>query len=53
MTGRYLDVRCIAHIVNLVVNNGLNDIGMSVKRVREAVRWVHSSGSSEAKNDMG
>ncbi|CAN1299518.1 Zinc finger BED domain-containing protein RICESLEEPER 2 [Linum perenne] len=49
MSGRYLHVRCVAHIVNLVVNDGLNEIGMSVKRVREAVRWVRSSGSREAK----
>ncbi|CAN1242151.1 hypothetical protein LINPERPRIM_LOCUS5239 [Linum perenne] len=49
MNGRYLHVRCVAHIVNLVVNDGLNEIGMSVKRIREAVRWVHSSGSREAK----
>ncbi|CAN1789273.1 Putative AC transposase [Linum perenne] len=43
MNGRYLHVRCVAHIVNLVVNDGLNEIGMSIKRVREAVRWVRSS----------
>ncbi|CAN1762015.1 Zinc finger BED domain-containing protein RICESLEEPER 2 [Linum perenne] len=49
MDGRYLHVRCVAHIVNLVVNDGLNEIGMSVRRVREAVRWVHSSGQREEK----
>ncbi|CAN0924980.1 Zinc finger BED domain-containing protein RICESLEEPER 2 [Linum grandiflorum] len=43
MDGRYLHVRCVAHITNLVVNDGLNEIGMSVRRVREAVRWVRSS----------
>ncbi|CAN1132888.1 Putative AC transposase [Linum perenne] len=45
MNGRYLHVRCVSHIVNLVVNDGMNEIGMSVKRVREAVRWVRSYGS--------
>ncbi|CAN1787344.1 Zinc finger BED domain-containing protein RICESLEEPER 2 [Linum perenne] len=43
MSGRYLHVRCVALIVNLVVNGGLNEIGMSVNRVREAMRWVRSS----------
>ncbi|CAN1262024.1 Zinc finger BED domain-containing protein RICESLEEPER 2 [Linum perenne] len=49
MDGRYLLVRCVAHIVNLVVNDGLNEIGMSVRRVREAVRWALSSGQREEK----
>ena len=43
MDGKYLHVRCVAHITNLVVNEGLAEIGMLVKRVREAVRWVRSS----------
>ena len=43
MDGKYLHVRCVAHITNLVVNEGLAKIGMSVKRVREAMRWVRSS----------
>ncbi|CAN1124943.1 Putative AC transposase [Linum perenne] len=49
MDGRYMHVCCVAHIVNLVVNDGSNEIGMSVRRVREAVRWVLSSGQREEK----
>ena len=36
-------MRCIAHILNLVVNEGLKEAGSSVKRVREAVRYIRNS----------
>lgn len=41
--GQYLHMRCVAHIINLVVCEGLTDIGMSIRRVREAVRWIKGS----------
>ena len=40
---KYVHMRCIAHILNLVVNEGLKEAGISVKRVREAVRYVSNS----------
>ncbi|XP_042030008.1 zinc finger BED domain-containing protein RICESLEEPER 2-like [Salvia splendens] len=37
-------MRCIAHIFNLVVQKGLKEIGPSVKKIRNAVRFIrHSS----------
>ena len=36
-------MRCIAHILNLVVTEGLKEAGNSVKRVREAVRYIRNS----------
>jgi hypothetical protein len=36
-------MRCIAHIINLVVVEGLKEVGDSVMRVRAAVRYVRSS----------
>ncbi|CAN0826992.1 Zinc finger BED domain-containing protein RICESLEEPER 2 [Linum grandiflorum] len=46
---KYLHVRCVAHITNLVVNEGLDKIAMSVRRVRESIRWVRASAARIAK----
>jgi len=43
--GKYLHMRCIAHIVNLIVNDGIKELGSSVARVRSAVKYVRSSPS--------
>ncbi|XP_019158830.1 PREDICTED: zinc finger BED domain-containing protein RICESLEEPER 2-like [Ipomoea nil] len=40
---QYMHMRCIAHILNLVVQDGLKFADESVKRVRGAVRWVRNS----------
>ncbi|XP_050233262.1 zinc finger BED domain-containing protein RICESLEEPER 2-like [Mercurialis annua] len=41
----YLHMRCISHILNLVVNEGLKDINSSVKKVRECVKYIRNSPS--------
>ncbi|KAL3347815.1 hypothetical protein AABB24_021455 [Solanum stoloniferum] len=43
MKGKHLHVRCMAHILNLIVQEGLKEIDISVKRVRQMVRYVRSS----------
>ncbi|CAN0879859.1 Putative AC transposase [Linum grandiflorum] len=43
LQGKYLHMRCVAHVTNLIVGQGLSELGMSVRRVREAVRFVRSS----------
>ncbi|XP_019183659.1 PREDICTED: zinc finger BED domain-containing protein RICESLEEPER 2-like [Ipomoea nil] len=42
---KYLHMRCIAHILNLVVQDGLKQCDIAIKRVREVVRYVRSSPS--------
>ncbi|KAF7139508.1 hypothetical protein RHSIM_Rhsim07G0239000 [Rhododendron simsii] len=39
----YLHVRCCAHILNLIVVEGLKDKNESILRVRDIVRYVRSS----------
>lgn len=43
MDGNYLHMRCVAHILNLVVKDGLKDLDPSIVKVRGAVRFVKSS----------
>ncbi|CAH9082434.1 unnamed protein product [Cuscuta europaea] len=40
---KYVHMRCIAHILNLAVQDGLKDSDTSVMRVREAVKYVRNS----------
>ena len=43
--GKYLHMRCAAHIVNLIVSDGLKEVDTSVKRVRAAVKYIKNSTS--------
>ncbi|XP_074294091.1 zinc finger BED domain-containing protein RICESLEEPER 2-like [Silene latifolia] len=41
--GIYLQMRCVAHIINLIVWDGLNKNKKSINKVRYAVKFVKSS----------
>ena len=41
--GKYLHVRCATHIINLVIVEGIKEVGKSVALVRGAVRYVRQS----------
>lgn len=43
--GKYLHMRCAAHILNLIVQDGLKEVDMSIKRVRAAVRYIRNGGT--------
>ncbi|KAL4310715.1 hypothetical protein GQ457_01G026340 [Hibiscus cannabinus] len=43
LDARFLHMRCAAHILNLVVKDGLKDVDDSVMKVRAAVKYVRSS----------
>ncbi|XP_075492436.1 zinc finger BED domain-containing protein RICESLEEPER 2-like [Primulina tabacum] len=43
MDGKHLHVRCVAHIINLIVQDGLKEVGNSVRRVRQAIRYIRES----------
>ncbi|XP_073030651.1 zinc finger BED domain-containing protein RICESLEEPER 2-like [Primulina eburnea] len=43
MDGKHLHVRCVAHIINLIVQDGLKEVGDSVRRVRQAIRYIRQS----------
>ena len=43
MNGKFMHVRCLAHIINLVVKHGLKRLDTSVDALRNAVRFVRSS----------
>ena len=47
--GKYLHMRCVAHILNLIVQDGLKEVDQSIKRVRAAIRFVRNGSSRLAK----
>ena len=43
LKGRYLQMCCCAHILNLIVKDGLKEIDDSIVRIRTAVRYIRAS----------
>ncbi|XP_010229678.1 zinc finger BED domain-containing protein RICESLEEPER 2-like [Brachypodium distachyon] len=43
--GKFIHMRCVAHIVNLIVSDELKEVDNSVRRVRAAVRYVKNGTS--------
>ncbi|CAN1279218.1 Zinc finger BED domain-containing protein RICESLEEPER 2 [Linum perenne] len=49
LQGKCMHMRCVAHVTNLIVCEGLTEVGLSVRRVRESVRYVRSSPARSAR----
>ena len=49
LNGEFLHIRCCAHIINLIVNDGLKEISNTIIGIRTAVRYVRSSSARQAK----
>ncbi|KAM0901021.1 hypothetical protein ACQ4PT_020228 [Festuca glaucescens] len=43
--GKYMHMRCAAHILNLIVQDGLKEVDLSIMRVRAAVRYIRAGGT--------
>lgn len=43
--GEYLHMRCFAHIISLIVGDGLREFDRSIARVRAVVKYVRSEPS--------
>ncbi|KAH0724986.1 hypothetical protein KY284_000851 [Solanum tuberosum] len=43
MGGSHLHIRCMAHIVNLIVQDGTKEANVSIERVRQAVKYIRQS----------
>ena len=49
VNGKHLHVRCITHILKQIVQDGLEEIGLSIKWVMQMKKYVRSSFTKDKK----
>ena len=50
---KYMHLRCCAHIINLVVRDGLEEQNSSICKIRNAVKYLRSSSSRQESFEKG
>jgi hypothetical protein len=45
LKGKWMHIRCAAHITNLIVQDGMRKVNNSIEGIRCAVKWIKKSGS--------
>nr|GEV83126.1 hypothetical protein [Tanacetum cinerariifolium] len=45
LNGKWIHIRCTAHILNLVVQDGIKLFDKAIENIRYAVKWIKKSGS--------
>ena len=43
MSGKFFHVRCYAHILNMIVQDGLKEIDSSVIKIRDCIKYIKGS----------
>nr|GEU54663.1 hypothetical protein [Tanacetum cinerariifolium] len=51
LSGEWLHIRCVAHIVNLIVQDGIKHVGKSIESIRCALKWIKKSSTRIEKFD--
>ncbi|GJT90850.1 copia protein [Tanacetum coccineum] len=51
LSGEWLHIRCAAHVVNLIMQDGIKHVGKSIESIRCAVKWIKKLGTRIEKFD--
>ncbi|GJR90229.1 zinc finger BED domain-containing protein RICESLEEPER 2-like protein [Tanacetum coccineum] len=44
-SGKWMHIRCAAHVINLIVQDGMKKVDNSIEGIRCAVKWIKKSGT--------